>query len=395
MRIALVAQEYPPETAHGGIATQTYEKAHGLAALGHDVCVISHSAGDARHEYMQGPVRIIRIPGFDRQLAIETEAVRCVTYSALVAAELSTLQQQQDFDVIDFPEWGSEGYVYLLNRSGRSAPRAVVHLHGPLVMLAHTIGWPEQDSEFYRAGMHMEHTCLRLADAIMSSSRCSRDWCSQHYAIDNDNVPVLHTGVDTARFHPNVASKNAYPTIIFVGRVTSSKGVDVLIDAACGVADHVPNLRVRLTGRSDAVVESRLRRLASERGHPDLLEFVGFVAHDDLPEELCKAHVFAAPSRYEGGPGFVYLEAMACGLPVVGCSGNGAADTIEESEGGALVPAGDVEGLKSTLHRLLTDASLRIRMGQAARAYAVAHADKGTCIRRIAEFYEGVVAGRR
>lgn len=394
MRIALVSQEYPPETAHGGIATQTHEKAHGLAALGHDVCVISHSTDASRHEHMQGPVRVVRIPGLDGQLSIETEAARAVTYSTLVAVEIEALQRQQRFDLIDFPEWGSEGYVYLLNRDGRPSPRAVVHLHGPLVMLAHTIGWPQKGSECYRAGVHMEHACLRLADAIMSSSRCSLEWCTQHYGIDSDPVPVLHTGVDTAYFRPDAALKSPYPTIVFVGRVANSKGVDLLAEAACGVADRVPDLRVRLIGRRDAALEDSLRALVRERGHPDLLDFAGFVPREHLPEELCRAHVFAAPSRYEGGPGFVYLEAMACALPVVGCSGSGAAGIIEESEGGALVPPGDVALLSSTLYRLISDAPLRARMGQAARAYAVAHADKSECIRRIAEFYEAVVTGR-
>ena len=79
MRIALVSQEYPPETAHGGIGSQTHLKAHGLAARGHDVHVISHSADAARHDYDDGRVRVTRIPGADGRLPIHTDVVRWLT----------------------------------------------------------------------------------------------------------------------------------------------------------------------------------------------------------------------------------------------------------------------------------------------------------------------------
>src|SRR5690348_4235989 len=70
LRLCLVSQEYPPETARGGIGSQTYLKAHGLAALGHRVYVVSGSTDDRAHEYADGPVRVIRIPGFEERLEI-------------------------------------------------------------------------------------------------------------------------------------------------------------------------------------------------------------------------------------------------------------------------------------------------------------------------------------
>ena len=76
MRLALVSQEYPPETAYGGIGTQNYAKAHGLAARGHDVHVIAHSTDDQTHEFDDGPIRVTRIPGADRDLPLATEEAR-------------------------------------------------------------------------------------------------------------------------------------------------------------------------------------------------------------------------------------------------------------------------------------------------------------------------------
>ena len=68
MKILLVSQEYPPETAHGGIGTQTYTKALGLSELGHEIFILSHSRDGLRHEINDSGVHIIRIPGMDNSI---------------------------------------------------------------------------------------------------------------------------------------------------------------------------------------------------------------------------------------------------------------------------------------------------------------------------------------
>src|SRR5262245_54195490 len=105
LRIVLASQEYPPETAHGGIGTQTHAKAHGLVARGHEVHVLSHSTDGQRHEYRDGRVRVTRIPGVDARLPVNTDPVRWLSYSVEVAAALAALHARTPVDVIDFPEW--------------------------------------------------------------------------------------------------------------------------------------------------------------------------------------------------------------------------------------------------------------------------------------------------
>src|SRR5581483_11213790 len=127
---------------------------------GHDVHVVSVSRDDSRHEYWDDAVRVLRIPGPDRQMELHTPAAYWIAYSTLVARALQDLGRRVQFDIIDFPEWASEGFVHLLNRTTWSSIPAVVQLHGPLVMFGHAIGWPELNSEFYRTGTFMEATCL-------------------------------------------------------------------------------------------------------------------------------------------------------------------------------------------------------------------------------------------
>ncbi len=391
MRIALVAQEYPPETAKGGIGSQTWIKAHGLAALGHDIHVISRAVNGPRRDYADGNVRVTRVAGVMEAAFIQTEVADWISYSTAVAGVIAELNTAKPFDLVEFPEWACEGWFHLVNRAEWNQVRTAIHLHGPLVMFAHTMGWPALDSEFFRTGAMMEGTCLRLADAVFSSSRCSADWCAKEHGIDATRIPIWHSGVDVELFSPRQVAKSGRPTIVFAGKLARNKGVHLLVEAACRLAKEFPALQLRLLGKGEEKVVTELRTIAA--GSPGLLEFAGFIDRSALPEELSKAGVFAAPSEYEGGPGFVYLEAMACGLPVIACAGSGASEVIRDGETGLLVPPRNVDALTAALRGLLSDSKRREEMGRRACAYVLAEADSRQCVKKLESLYASIIAG--
>lgn len=392
MRIALVSQEYPPETAHGGIATQTRQKAIGLKRLGHDVTVVSAAVDHRRSERDDDDVRVVRIP-VDADHAMNTETDVWRARSAAVAAELAGIDGDAGLDLVEFPDYGAEGLTWLGARDAAGGPAAVVHLHGPIGMLAGTIGWPEPGSALYREGVEMEGACLRAADAVYASGAPSAEWAARLYGLDERAIPVLHAGVDTGLFRP-AAARADRPTVVFAGRVAESKGVGTLVDAALALAERIPALSLEIVGSGDAAFVEGLEARASRSGHPDLLRFAGFVPRERLPETLSRGWVFAAPSRYEGGPGFAYLEAMACGLPVVACAGSGAADAFAGAGVAILVPRDDAGALAAALETLLTDRGARERMGAAAWAHVRATADAEACVGRIEAFYREVLDAR-
>jgi len=126
-----------------------------------------------------------------------------------------------------------------------------------------------------------------------------------------------------------------------------------------------------------------------------VIELGGFVPREHLPEELSRAHVFAAPSVYEGGPGFVYLEAMACGLPVIACEGSGAAEVVRHGETGLLVPPRDTAALAAGLRGLLGEPTRLAGMGVRALEYVRREANAGHCVRQIQAFYTAVLTRRQ
>ena len=391
MKIALVSQEYPPETARGGISSQTLTKAHGLAALGHQVYVISRSITPERVVTNSGGVQVIRIPGMEKQLPVMTEQVQWLSHSLVVAAAIEALDSAVHLDIIDFPEWAAEGYVYLLNRTPWKTIPVVIQLHGPLVMLAHTINWPDIKSSFYKVGFQMESTCIQLADAIYSSSECSANWIRNYYNPANKNIPVIHMGIDSTSFLIRETNKNKHPTIAFAGKLVQNKGVEELVESAISLSKEFNGLRLKLIGKGDEYFINNLKQKAYNVGAMELLDFVGFVDKETLANEFSKSHVFAAPSYYEGGPGFVYLEAMACGLPVIACTGSGVEEIVEDGVNGYLVPPKNVPSLTDALRKMLGDTARMEAMGKRARAYVVREADTKYCIQKLEAFYYSVL----
>ncbi len=391
MKIALVSQEYPPETARGGIGTQTYVKAKGLAALGHKVFVISRSIDLERHEKMDGDICVIRIPGMEVQLPEMTEVVKWITHSVVVAQEMNSLHKRELLDIIDFPEWAAEGYVYLLNRTAWNTVPVVIQLHGPLVMFAYAMDWPGMETEFYKTGTHMESTSVQLADAIYSSSACSAQWISSHYHPSSPIITVIHTGVDTNTFVPQPNLKDERPVIVFVGKIVPNKGVEELVDACVELVKIFPQLQLRLFGSGEASFINKLHQKALLPDGTSFLEMKGYIHKADLPAELAKATVFAAPSWYEGGPGFVYLEAMACGLPVVACSGSGINEIVTNEVNGLLVPPKNSKALEEALSKLLSNKTLAENMGVNARKFVLQESDSSDCVKKLESFYAEVI----
>ena len=388
MHVAIVSLQFPPETAYGGIATQAAIKAAGLARLGHEVDVVTLSLDGSARQTLRDGVRVWRVP----TRSASTDIEGWLAWSAAAAERLRRIHATQRVDVVDFPEYGAEAYAYLRTRSKDDYIPTVVHLHGPLAMLSETIGWPEPASDLFTIGRAMEGSCLRLADRVISSSACSARWVASAYGLHFDDIPIWHGGVDVQVMRPLEVRRAAAPTIAFVGRVTPSKGVDTLVAACVRLAGRAPGLRVRLIGDVAEDFAAHLRKLAAAGGCDGMLDFRGPIAGPALAEELAHADVFCAPSRYEGGPGLVYLEAMACGLPVVATNVGGIPDEVEHGTTGLLVPRDDAEALAGALHTLLSNPDLRRRIGEAGRRHVTTAADAGRRILELESFYQQTAA---
>jgi glycosyltransferase involved in cell wall biosynthesis len=159
------------------------------------------------------------------------------------------------------------------------------------------------------------------------------------------DVRVIPSGVDLPA---QVGQEAEPPEVLYAGRLSAEKGVLELLAAADGM---------NLVVAGDGPLRDRV---------PGAL---GFVPNDELQRLYARAAVVACPSRREGF-GVACLEAMAHARPVVAGNVGGLRDLVVDGETGYLVPPGDVTALRDALQRLLADADLRRRLGEAGRRRA-------------------------
>lgn len=396
MRICLVSQEYPPGYV-GGIGTQTRVKALGLLAQGHEVEVLTagEETGPALATRQDDGVTVhaLRPPG--GAFALHSTAAYWLGYTWSVLTALRNLGEQRLLDVIDFPDYAAEGLAYQLDRPEEDPTAVVVHLHGSLAMFSEQIGWPPADDPLLRIGTFMEDTSVETADGLLAASHSIAELTSARLEIAPDLIDVVAGAVDSDIFTPAPADRTRAPKLLFVGNLVPNKGVATVLEAFIRLAGEHPELTLELAGSADADVADELRGRAERAGLGHRVTVLGFVEHSDLPGLYRSADVFAAPSRYEGGLGLVYLEAMACGLPVVATAAGGAAEAIEDGETGLLLERGDVEETTAAIGALLRDPAQRARMGAAGRERVCAHYTPERYAAKVSSAYERAIERRR
>ena len=402
MRICLVSQEYPPETAHGGIGTQIWNRAHELVSRGHQVHVLSCRRDPTRPPgtELDGEVIVHRMPppGESREpwLTVYEESVYRIGYTWHIACELERLLKEIDFDLINFPEYGSEGLAYQLNRTPYNWKPVIVHLHGPLAMFGERVRWPDPEGSFFRTADFMEGESIRLADALMASSANIADYAAARYRVPRDDIHVVHCGVDCRIFKPlaDGEARHERPTVLYVGNAAASKGLWVAFESVMGLRGRYPGIRLQVLGQGDQL--EVLHERAREIGALENLDIVGYVAdRSRLPEYYRRAHALLVPAYHETGVANVYVEAMACGCPVVACNTGGTVEAVRDGESGFLLPPKDIPGTRAALDRLLGDTELRERMGRSGRRRAEEHFDLDRYIGRILAAYEDAVERSR
>jgi teichuronic acid biosynthesis glycosyltransferase TuaC len=174
---------------------------------------------------------------------------------------------------------------------------------------------------------------------------------------------VVYNGTDPDLFAP-ASGQNVPPTILIVGNLLAGKGHELVLKAFGRVKDSHPDLRCDIIG--EGADRERFAGLANNLGISDHVHFLGRQGRSAVAEAMRNCTVFVLPSRYEG-LGCVYLEAMACGKPVIACQGQGIDEIVQHGNNGWLIPVDGLEELVRGLQLLLGNAELRARIGQAAR----------------------------
>ncbi|MBW3602562.1 MAG: glycosyltransferase family 4 protein [Actinobacteria bacterium] len=229
-------------------------------------------------------------------------------------------------------------------------------------------------------GSRVRHS-LRGVDAVGVISAYTRavldPWlpatAAVHWLPPGVDVDVFHPDVDGATVRARLGVGATQPLVMCVARLVARKGQDALVRAWPAVARRVPGARLALAGTGP--MRGRLEARARTLRVAGAVTFAGPVAGTDLPAFHTAADVFAMPCRTRlggldaEGLGIVYLEAQACGRPVVAGRSGGAPEAVLEGESGLVVDGRSTGRVAAAVADLLEDPSRRRRMGAAGRAF--------------------------
>lgn len=198
---------------------------------------------------------------------------------------------------------------------------------------------------------------------------------------------VVYNGTDTGMFAP-APTRDRTPTALIVGNLLAGKGHELLLRAVSLVKNSHPGLQCCIIG--EGADRARFADLARDLGMSDRVHFLGHRSRTEVAEAMRNCTLFVLPSRYEG-LGCVYLEAMACGKPVVACQGQGISEIIDHGSNGWLIPVDGLKELVQGLQSLLGNAELRAKIGVAARQTVVNNLTLSHQAQNLRKIYEEAV----
>jgi glycosyltransferase involved in cell wall biosynthesis len=217
-------------------------------------------------------------------------------------------------------------------------------------------------------------------------------------------VEVVPYGVDAERFRPNPFARarlratlgiaSHTPLVFSAGRLVRKKGFEYLIDALAAMPQDV-NVQAAIAGAGDLESELRARVEAARIGYR--VRFLGNLSQDEIASWLATADIVAIPSvrddsgNVDGLPNIV-LEAMASGTPLISTPAGGIASVVRDRHTGVIVPERSGAELAAAILTLARDPEMRVRLGEAARASAVARFGWEIVAARFEEAYDRALA---
>ena len=224
----------------------------------------------------------------------------------------------------------------------------------------------------------------RAADITVLSEAVKRNLAMVTGAISSAHVIIGGVDCESAAAAPPYRRDRAY--VFAAARLDlRHKAIDVLIDAFAAVAGDFPQFDLLIAG--DGPDRAKLVAQIEYAGLGSRVEMLGALAHSDLWTLYKGATVFAMPSRSGEAMGLIFLEAMACGIPVIATRSGGIPEIMPDGRAGLLIDHAEQGELARAIGRLLDDPALASRMGRTGRELAAAKYSWTAIAQRFLEVY--------
>ena len=375
-RLAVVSMHTSPtaslgQNANGGMNVYIREICAAFAACGIATDVFTRRVGadDPEVERMASLSRVVYLPaGHDH-----SDKYELLHHVGEFADEALAFfrEHQLNYDLVYSHYWLSGAVAELLTEK----------LALPWVHTAHTLALVKNRQLAPGAKpepaerIQIERRIAAEADLLVASTEDEGGDLALMYGADRDRIQVVAPGIDRSTFQPMAASEArrkigfaGQRLLLFVGRLERLKGVETILRALALAADrrHQDVRLLVLGGDSRDAQQSekeRLKVVAADLGISDRVDFLGSVAHHELPYFYAAAEACLMPS-YSESFGLVGLEAQACGCPVVASNVSGLASVVREGVTGYLVDGHDPAEWADRILSLLDDPENARQMGR-------------------------------
>lgn len=233
----------------------------------------------------------------------------------------------------------------------------------------------------------LERLCGSKARCVIVESRYTSQQRQLEEGIPEEKIRIIGVPVDIEKFRPGEAVNDPRRYILSVGRLGREKGFSTLIKAFRSVVSNMDGIELRIAG--DGKERKDLEREVESFGLEKHVVFLGHVLGDKLIEQYRGATIFSLASPKEGF-GSVYLEAMACGKPVVATDSGAVQDMVIHGHNGFLVKPHDWQNLAQYILQVLNDPDLASNMGKRSRRKAVEEFSYEVIGRRLDTIYSEV-----
>ena len=238
----------------------------------------------------------------------------------------------------------------------------------------------------------------REIDGFIAVSRFTAELMTGRLNLDPEKVHVVRNGIDLAGYEPP-ASHPDVPTIGFLARMCTDKGLPTLVNAFLRILDRgrVPNARLVVVGvqlPEDRIGVSELSLRCKAAGAAKRVSFYPNVTRSEKIAHLQSFSLLSVPANYGESFGLYLTEAMACAVPVVQPRHGGFTELLEATDGGLLYDPEDEEGLVSSLEELLLDRDRARELGRRGREAVLANFGADRMAADVAEVCARFVPGR-
>lgn len=225
-----------------------------------------------------------------------------------------------------------------------------------------------------------ENEVFNNANSVVVTTKEMADYILLNYDPPLEKLKVIPNYVESDRFAPDSTAEKAYK-LLFVGRLEPQKNIDALLTAIIKVGAKTMIIG---NGQLNNKVQGVVTHSNGE------IRWKEKVLNSDLPGLMNRSFIFVLPSLYEGHPKTL-IEAMACGLPVIGANSPGIRELIDHGVNGYLCGT-DSESIAKAIEELLSNPQLCAKMGRNARKYAVENFSLDRIFEKEINLYQDVLA---